>query len=68
MLRPSYKISHPTLQCRYLMLVSPALFVSVVSNVLGKYLMAQRLMLPNAICTITAALLCPLYNWILIHK
>ena len=53
---------------RYLMLLSPALFLNALAGVLGKYLMAQSSMMPNMLCTVVSALLCPVYNWVLITK
>ncbi|GAX72839.1 hypothetical protein CEUSTIGMA_g294.t1 [Chlamydomonas eustigma] len=53
---------------RYLLLMTPALFANALSSVLNRYLTSQRIMIPNTLCTVASACLCPVYNWMFIHR
>ncbi|KAG2495579.1 hypothetical protein HYH03_006179 [Edaphochlamys debaryana] len=53
---------------RYISMVTPALWLSVISACLFRYLVSQQEMRPSTICTIITSALCPLYNWLLIYK
>ena len=33
-----------------------------------KSLILQRIVIPNMMCTVVAAIFCPVYNYLLIHK
>ncbi|KXZ45349.1 hypothetical protein GPECTOR_56g446 [Gonium pectorale] len=53
---------------RYLAIATPALFLSVISSCLYRYLVTQQEVRPSTICTVITALLCPAFNWALIYK
>ncbi|KAG1670897.1 hypothetical protein FOA52_000399 [Chlamydomonas sp. UWO 241] len=51
---------------RYLQLMSPTLVVNCCLCVLNRYLIAQRVTVPSTYCTIASAIVCPIWNWLLI--
>ncbi|GFR39891.1 hypothetical protein Agub_g396, partial [Astrephomene gubernaculifera] len=53
---------------RYLSIATPALFLSVLSACLFRYLVTQHRVRPSTICTLVTAALCPIYNWLLIYR
>jgi len=53
---------------RYLRLISPTLYISVLQECVRRYLLAQRVVRPGMVITAVSTLLSPLYSYALMYR
>ncbi|GBF98590.1 hypothetical protein Rsub_11315 [Raphidocelis subcapitata] len=53
---------------RYLAILTPAIFLTVLADTCRRYFLAQRVVLPGMLSSIVVTCLSPLYNWFFIHR